>query len=187
MLFVGLEIEPAQEVDGLEILASAKLVGNPFSLLARVIEIQHRSHGIHAQSIDMIFVEPEHGARHQKTAHLAAPVVEDESFPIGMKALPRVGMFEQMRPVEEGQSVAVGREVRRHPVENHRNPVLVQVVDQIHEILRRAVARRGREIPCRLISPGAVERMLHDGEQFDVRESQLVYVVRQPRSDLAIS
>src|SRR3981081_4183939 len=45
MLFVGFEIEAAQKVDGFEVLASTELVGNPFPMLARVVEIEHRSDG----------------------------------------------------------------------------------------------------------------------------------------------
>ena len=186
MLFVGFEVEVAQEVDGLEVFASAELVGNPFALLARVVEIEHGSDGVHAQAVGVIFVQPEHGARHQEAAHFRAAVVEDHRLPVGMEALARVGVLEQMRAVEEGEAVAVGREVRRHPVENHGDAVLVQVVDQIHEILRRAVTRRGSEIARRLVSPGAVEGMLHDGQQFDVGESQLVHVVGEAGRDLAI-
>ncbi len=95
-------------------------------------------------------------------------------------------MLEQVRAVEEGEPVSVGREVRWDPVENDRDVVLVQVVHEIHEILRRAIARRGSEVAGRLISPRSVERMLHDGQQFDVGESQLVHVVRQAGRDLAI-
>src|SRR5260370_36383907 len=95
-------------------------------------------------------------------------------------------MLEQMSAIKEGEAMAVGREVRWDPVENDRDVVLVQVVDQVHEILRRAVTRRGSEVARGLISPGTIEGMLHDGEQFDVRESQLSHVVGKARRDLAI-
>ena len=134
----------------------------------------------------MIFVQPEHGARHQEAAHFGAAIVKDERLPVGMEALAKVGVLEQVGAIEEGEAVAVGREVRRDPVENHGDVVLVQVVHEIHEILRRAVARRGREVASRLISPGTVERVLHDGQQFDVGESQLIYVVGEAGRDLAI-
>src|SRR6266481_9021413 len=96
-------------------------------------------------------------------------------------------MLEQMSAVKEGEAVAVGREVRWDPVENDRDVVLVQIVDEVHEILRRAVTRRGSEVTCGLISPGTVERMLHNREQFDVGESQLIHVVGEAGRDLAIS
>ncbi len=37
----------------------AEAVRNPFAFLARVIQIQHRGHGVHAQAVDMVFLEPE--------------------------------------------------------------------------------------------------------------------------------
>ena len=57
-----------------------------------------------------------------------------------MKALARVGMLEQMGSVEVGEAVLVSREVGGHPVEDHTDAALVQVIHQIHEILGRAVA-----------------------------------------------
>src|SRR5216683_411568 len=96
-------------------------------------------------------------------------------------------MLEQMSAIKEGEAMAVGREVRWDPVENDRNVVLVQIVDEVHEILRRAVTRRGSEVTRGLISPGTVEGMLHDGKQFDVGESELIHVVGEAGRDLAIS
>ena len=65
--------------------------------------------------------------REQEAAHLVAAVVEDVAAPVGVEALPRVGVLVQVRAVEVGQAVLVGREVRRHPVEDHADAVLVQV------------------------------------------------------------
>src|SRR5580704_17475859 len=118
MLFVSLLIEAAKEVDGLEVFATAELVGNPFPFLARIVEVEHGSDGIYAQAVDVILVKPEHGARHQETPNLGAPVIEDVRLPVGMETLARVGMLVQVRAIEVSQAVGVGREVRRHPVEN---------------------------------------------------------------------
>ena len=52
-------IELAQEIDGLQVLAPAVLVGNPFAFLARVIEVKHRGDGIDAQAVDVEAVAPE--------------------------------------------------------------------------------------------------------------------------------
>ncbi len=103
-----------------------------------------------------------------------------------MESLARVGVLVEVRAVEVGESVGVGREVRRNPVEDHADAVLVQVVDQVHEILRRAVARSGREIAGGLVSPGAVERMLHHGQELDVGEAQLADVVGQAGRGFAV-
>ena len=186
MLLVGFLVEAAQKVDGFEVLAAAEFVGDPFALLARIIEIEHGGDGVYAQAVDVIFVEPEHGARHQEAAHFVAAVIEDVGLPVGMKALARVGMLVKMRAVEVGEAVRVGREVRRHPVEDHADAVLVQVVDQVHEILRRAVARGGREVAGGLVSPGSVEGMLHHRQELDVREAQLADIFGEARRDFAI-
>ena len=186
MFFVGFLIEAAEEVDGFEIFASAEFVGNPFALLARVIEIEHGGDGIHAQAVDVIFVEPEHGARHQEAADFGATIIKDVSLPVGMKSLAGVGVFVEMGAVEVGEAVLVGREVRRDPVEDHADAVLVQVVDQVHEILRRAVARGGREVSGGLVSPGTVEGMLHHGQELDVGESHLVDVFGEAWRGLTI-
>ena len=91
-----------------------------------------------------------------------------------------------MGAIEIGKPVSVRGEVRRDPVKNDRDAVLVEIVHQVHEILRRAVTRSWGEVAGRLVSPGAIERMFHDGQEFDVREAQLSYVFGQARSSFAI-
>jgi hypothetical protein len=103
-----------------------------------------------------------------------------------MEALARIGVLEQVRAVEGSQSVGVGREVRRHPVEDHADAGLVQHVDQVHQVLRRAVARGRREVAGGLVAPGAVERMLRDRQQLDVRESAFAHMVGERMGDVAI-
>ena len=96
-------------------------------------------------------------------------------------------MLVQVRAVEISESVRVGRKVRRHPVEDHADAVLVQDVDQLHEVLRRAVAGGRREIAGRLVAPRAVERMLGDRHQLDVGESLIARVLGERQRDVAIS
>ena len=97
-------------------------------------------------------------------------------LPVGMEALAGVGVFVKMRAIEVGKAVGVGREVGGNPVENHGNAVLVQIIDQIHEILRRAVARGGGEVAGGLVSPGAEEWVLHDWQELDVGIAHAVHV-----------
>src|SRR5450631_2228250 len=186
MLPVGFLIEAAEEVDGVEVLASAEFVGDPFTLFARVIEIQHGGDCIYAYAVDVIFVEPEHGARHQEAADFGAAIVKNVRLPVGMEPLARVCVLVKMRAVEVGQAVSIGREVRRYPVEDDPDAVLVQVVDQIHEILRRAVARSGSEVSGGLVSPGPVKGMLHHGQELDVSETQLADVFGEAGRGFAV-
>src|SRR6266536_2913083 len=93
VFLVGFEVEAAEKIDSFKILAATKLVGDPFSRVALVVEIEHGSDGIDSQAVGMVLVQPEHGARHQEAAHLAAAVIEDVRLPVGMEALPRIGML----------------------------------------------------------------------------------------------
>ena len=52
-------------------------------------------------------------------------------------------------------------------------------IDEEHEVLRAAETRRGREIAGDLIAPGARERMLLDGQQFDVGVAHALHVFDQ--------
>ena len=171
MLLVHFGIEAPQKFDRLQVFTSTVLIGNPFAFLARIVQVEHGGNRVDPQSIHVILVEPEHGAAHQEAAYLVPPVVEDVSLPIGMEPLTPVGMLVQVCSVEKRQAVTVGREVRRHPIEIHTDTVLVQVIDQEHEILRSAVTRGRGEVAGRLVSPRAVEGMLHDRQEFHVSES----------------
>ena len=84
----------------------------------------------------MIAVEPEHRARQEEAAHLVSAVVEDVTVPVGVEPLTGIGVFVKVRPVEERQPVFVGREVRGNPVQNHADAALMQVVDEVHQVLR---------------------------------------------------
>ena len=83
------------------------------ALLNEPIENVHRGiRGIcHPQAIHVIFVQPEHGAGHEKAAHFIAAVVVDVSVPVGMKTAAPVGMFEEMRPVKVREAVRIGWKV----------------------------------------------------------------------------
>src|SRR5258708_30869125 len=58
--------------------------------------------------------------------------------------------------------------MRRRPIENDADAILMAAVDEVHEIGGRAEAAGGGVVAEGLVAPGAVEGGLHDGEQFDV-------------------
>src|SRR5678815_3956977 len=187
MFFISLGVEAPQEIDRFQIFASAIAVGNPLSLFARIVQVEHGRHSIHSQPVNMVFVEPEQSARHQEAAYFIPTVVKDVGLPVRMKPLSRICMLKQMGAVEIGESVRIRREVRRYPVENDSDSLLVQKVHQVHEVLRRTVARGWSKISRRLISPGSKEGMFHDGKQLDMGKSEMLHIFRQPRRDLAVS
>src|SRR5262249_33748428 len=100
--------------------------------------------------------------------------------------LARVSVLKQVRAIEVDQPVFVGREVRWHPVEDDADALLVKVVHKVHEVLRTAVAGGRREEARRLVAPGAVEGMLHDGQELDMSVVHAVDMVGKRLRQLAV-
>jgi hypothetical protein len=63
MLVVDRRIELAQKLDRLQILPSPVLVRDPLG--SRVIQVEHRSHRVDAQTIDVKLLQPIQGARYE--------------------------------------------------------------------------------------------------------------------------
>ena len=100
--------------------------------------------------------------------------------------VPRISVLEQALAVEPYQAMRVIRKMERHPIEDYSQPMLVQMVHEVHQVLRRAVAAGGREKAGRLVAPRTVKRMFRQGQQLDVREAQLAGVRRQLRRQLPV-
>ena len=84
------------------------------------------------------------------------------------------------------QGEAVPRKMGRHPVDDHADAPLMQVVDQPGKILRRAVPVGGRKEAGDLVAPGAVERMFRHREELHVGVTHLGGVVGQHRRQFAV-
>src|SRR5207247_4761799 len=129
----------------------------------------------------------EQSAADEEAPDLVPAVVEDVTFPVGMKAFLGIGVLVEVRAVEVGQAMLVDGEVSRHPVEEDSYVVLVQVIDQVNQVLRPPVAAGRREEAGRLVAPRAVERMLGDRQEFDVGEAHLTNVFGELGSKLAVA
>ena len=88
-----------------------------------------------------------------------------------MHPLTFIGMLIEVRAVEVAWAMLVGGKMRRHPVQDHANTLLVQIVNEIHKIRRRPIAPCWGKVTGDLIAPGGVQRMLHDREEFDMGKS----------------
>ena len=142
---------------------------------------------IDADAIGVKAIEPEVRRGEQEAAHLKAAVVEDVRLPIGVKATTWILVLEEVRAVEEGEAMRIVREVRGGPIEDHADAPLMQVIDQVHEVFRLAVAVRGREVAGDLVAPASVEGVLHHRQEFDMREAMLEHVLGKPWSKLAVA
>src|SRR5262249_17486980 len=132
--------------------------------LARVIQVQHRSHRVDTKAINMVHLKPEKGTAQQKTLHLVAPVIKNPAMPIWMHPLTLIGMLIEMRTIEVAQAMLIGGKMRRHPVQDHTDTLLVQIVNEVHKIRRCPIAPRWGEVAGDLVAPGGVQWMLHDWE-----------------------
>src|SRR6185369_7380955 len=105
--------------------------------------------------------------------------VENQRAPIAMLALARVGVLVEGGAVEIHETMRVFGKMRRYPIDEHGDSLLVAAVHQIHEIFRRAETRRRSIAADQLVSPRAGKRMLHDGQELQVCIAHLLDVSHQ--------
>src|SRR5262249_32642426 len=156
MVVVAKLVESLDEVNRLQVLAATVFVRNPLPFTSRVIEVEHGRHGIDADAIQVVLVEPEKSVPQEEVLHLVPPVVEYESSPVAVLSLARVGMLVKVGAVEEAETVVVSRKVSRHPIEENTNAGLVAAVDEAGKVLGQAMTARGGEVAQRLVAPGSI-------------------------------
>ena len=180
----GGAVELPQELDGLQILLAAVLIGPP--LLPVIVQIQHGRHRVHPQSVDVVLPQPVGGGGQQEAAHLRLAEVKDPCSPALMLPFQGVAVLIQARAVELDQPVAVLAEVGGHPVQDHADPGPMEPVHQIHEVMGRAVAAGGREITHALIAPAVVQRILRHRQQLHIVIAHIPDIQRQLVSNVAV-
>ena len=156
-----------------------KRFGRPLPLLAGVVEVEHRGDGVHAQAVDVEFVEPVQRVGDQEVADFAAAEVEDQRAPVRVFAKVRVGVLVQGFAVEPGQRPLILGEVRRHPVQQHADAGLVEFVHEVPEFVGMAEARRRGEVGRDLVAPGSAEGVLGHRHELHVGEAEPLDVVDQ--------
>ena len=73
----------------------------------------------------MVHLKPEEGTAQQKALHLVPPIIKNPATPIRMHPLTVIGMLIEMRAVEVARAMLVGGKMRRHPVQDHTDTLLV--------------------------------------------------------------
>ena len=139
---VGLLVRALQEADRIAVFIAAVGVGQPLAGLARIIEIEHGGHRIHAQAVDMEAVEPIERVGAEEIGDFPAAEIVNGRVPVRVEAAARIGMLVKRGAVEIGEAVLVGGKMRRHPIEDHAEPGLMRAVDEALEPGRVAVTRR---------------------------------------------
>src|SRR5258708_10214842 len=154
---VSYMIEFAQEFDRLKILTAPILIGDPFSVPAGVVQVQHRGNGVYAKAIDVEAVAPEERIGEEEITDFVAAIIEDERSPILMSAFAGVFVFVKGGAIKAGEGPIVPREMSGHPIDDHADASLVKRVDEKLKVLRRAVAAGGCKKACDLVTPGGIE------------------------------
>ncbi|CAB4548581.1 unannotated protein [freshwater metagenome] len=66
--------------------------------------------------------------------------------------------------------------MRRNPVENYPNTVLVKLVNQVAQVVRLSEPRGRGEVTGDLVTPGRRVGVFHDRHEFNVSEAELFHV-----------
>ena len=104
-----------------------------------------------------------------------------------MHRLAAVGRFKERGAIEQSEAVWIVRKMGRNPIENDADIVLMQIIDQEHQILGRSVATGRGKVTGRLIAPRAVKWMLHQREKFHMGETEAMDVLGQAWRNFAIA
>src|ERR1700751_3408223 len=110
-------------------------VRDPLAGFARVIEVKHRSHGVHTQTVDVIFVEPEERIADEKIAHFIAAKVKNQRAPILVLPLAWVEVFVKVGAVELGERMRVLWKMCRHPIHDYADTGLMTFIDEMAEVV----------------------------------------------------
>ena len=160
--------------------------GVHWPVAAGVVAVEHRGDGVDAQAVDVQLAEPVEGVGDEEAAHLGLAVVEHERAPVGVLAALRVGVLVERRAVVAGQGAVVAGEVGGHPVDDHAEAALVEVVDEPAEVVGVAEARGGRVEAGDLVAPRRLVGVLGDRHELHVGEAERGDVVGQRRRQLAV-
>ena len=101
----------------------------------------------------MELLEPVERVGDEEVRDLAAAEIVDQRVPVAVEAEARVLVLVERGAVEADEAVRVGREMRRHPVDDHAEPAWWQRSTKRAKVGGRAEAAGRREEADRLIAP----------------------------------
>lgn len=109
------------------------------------------------------------------------------SVPHSLCPLPGVGILVGGGAVEVVQAEGVTGEVGGHPVHNHANARLVELVDEVLQVVGSAETAGGGEVAGTLVAPGGVQGVLSDGEELHMGKAHFLYIGHQIAGDVPVA
>ena len=119
-----------------DVSAGVDLFANAVSQLFQKIRVVDGMYRVQAQAVETVFQQPHQGVIQEEIPHFT-PVEVDTGAP------GRVHVFLEETFGVLAEVVAIGAEVVVDHVEDHRQAVFVGAVDQVLELIRRAVGSLG--------------------------------------------
>ena len=93
----------------------------------------------------------------------------------------------ERRTVKPSQSMGILGEMRRHPVNDHTDALMVHVIHKAHEVRRRTITGCRCVVAGHLISPGRIIGMFHDGHQLHIVITHFLHVFGKLKCDFLIT
>ena len=156
-----LELEPLvhvlEELDGVLV----------FPAVFIPLPVDQAADSVHAQTVEMVELQPVIGGGLEEAAHLRPGVHEIAAPPLALAHV-GAGVGVQVRAVVMPQGVVVHGEMDGDKIHDDPDVFLMALVDEVHELRGGAVPGGGAEEPRVLITPGFVAGVFGQGHDLDV-------------------
>ena len=116
----GDDVQPLQELNGLQVLSPPMNVADPLPFLAGVVGVEHGCDGVGSKAVHVVPVQPEQGVSEEEVGHLVPAVIEDQGLPVRMIRSPGIRVLVDAGPIEGRQAVVVRGEMPWDPVQDDR-------------------------------------------------------------------
>src|SRR5207245_1321594 len=109
----------------------------------------------------------------QEVFDFTAAIVEDQRTPFLVLSLTCIGIFIKVRTVKVAEGSTVLGEMRRYPVQEDTDTLLVHIIHEILKVFGGTEATGRCIVASNLVAPGAIIRILGYGQDFNMRKAQI--------------
>ena len=124
----------------------------------------------------MIVFYPHQRTADQEVLHLIFAIIKNLGSPVRMLSHSWICILIQACTIKLCKSMGIFWKMRRYPVQDHTDFILVALVDKICKVLRFSVAGSRCIISGHLISPGTIKRILRNTHQLNVCVPHFFYI-----------